>query len=40
MLEALHEHLFEKPDLYQNDMVVFLWDEFRVLELSTALAEH
>jgi hypothetical protein len=31
MLEALREHLFEKPDLYQDEMVVFLWDEFRVL---------
>ena len=31
MLEALREHHFEKPDLYQDEMVVFLWDEFRVL---------
>jgi transposase len=31
MLEALCEHLLEKPDLYQDEMVVFLWDEFRVL---------
>ena len=31
MLEALCERLLEKPDLYQDEMVVFLWDEFRVL---------
>lgn len=28
MLEALCERLLEKPDLYQDEMVVFLWDEF------------
>lgn len=31
MLEALCKRLLEKPDLYQDEMVVFLWDEFRVL---------
>ena len=31
MLEALREHLFEKPDQYLDEMVVFLWDEFGVL---------
>jgi hypothetical protein len=31
MLEALCERLLEKPDLYQDEMVVFLWDEFRAL---------
>jgi transposase len=31
MLEALCEHLVEKPDLYQDEMVVFLWDEFQIL---------
>lgn len=31
MKEALFEHLVEKPELYQNEMVVFLWDEFRVM---------
>lgn len=31
MLSALCDHLFEKPDLYQDEMVLFLWDEFRVL---------
>jgi hypothetical protein len=31
MLEALLEHLLEKPDLYQDEMAVFLYDEFHVL---------
>jgi transposase len=31
MLEALCDHLLEKPDLYLDEMVIFLWDEFRVL---------
>jgi transposase len=28
MLEALCDHLFEKPALYLDEMAVFLWDEF------------
>ena len=31
MLDALCEHLLEKPELYQDEMAVFLWDEFEVL---------
>lgn len=31
MLQALCEHLLEKPELYQDEMVVFLWDEFGAL---------
>jgi hypothetical protein len=31
MLAALCEHLLEKPELYQDEMAVFLWDEFQVL---------
>jgi transposase len=31
MLDALREHLLEKPQLYQDEMVVFLYDEFSVL---------
>src|SRR4051812_12993537 len=31
MLEDLCEHLFEKPGLYLDEMVLFLWDEFEVL---------
>jgi hypothetical protein len=31
MLDALREHLLEKPGLYQEGTAVFLWDEFDVL---------
>ena len=31
MLDALCDHLAEKPDLYVEEMAVFLWDEFGVL---------
>ena len=31
MLEALCDHLLEKPDLYLNEMTEFLYDEFDVL---------
>jgi transposase len=30
MLDALLQHLLEKPDLYLEEMEVFLWDEFEV----------
>jgi hypothetical protein len=31
MLDTLCEHLLEQPELYQDEMAVFLWDEFDVL---------
>ena len=31
MIEALCDHLFEKPGLYLDEMAVFLWDEFQTL---------
>jgi len=31
MLDTLHEYLLEKPDLYLDEMAVFLWDGFEVL---------
>jgi transposase len=31
MLDALREHLLEKPGLFQDEMVIFLYDEFSVL---------
>ncbi|KAJ5142504.1 uncharacterized protein N7515_001291 [Penicillium bovifimosum] len=31
MLEALCDHLLEKPGLYLEEMTIFLWDEFRML---------
>jgi hypothetical protein len=30
MLDALLQHLLEKPDQYLDEMEVFLWDEFEV----------
>ena len=38
MLNALHEHLLEKPGLYQSEMIVFLWDEFEVLVTASSIA--
>lgn len=44
MLEALCDHLVEKPGLYIEEMVVFLWDEFSVLpstsSIQRALSRH
>lgn len=31
MIQVLCDHLLEKPQLYLDEMVVFLWDEFEVL---------
>lgn len=31
MLRALCDRLIEKPHMYQDEMVVFLWDEFNIL---------
>ena len=31
MLDALCEHLIEKPDEDQDGMIEFLWDEYQVL---------
>lgn len=43
MLEALCEHLMEKPALFQDEMALFLWDEFgkhmtMIQSISRALA--
>jgi hypothetical protein len=37
MLDALCEHLLEKPGLYQSEMIVFLWDEFEVLVTASSI---
>src|SRR5438105_4068644 len=31
MLSALCDRLIEKPHMYQDEMAVFLWDEFDIL---------
>ena len=36
MLDALCEHLLRKPDLYRDEMVVYIWDEFQIrVSMST-----
>jgi hypothetical protein len=37
MLDALCEHLLEKPGLYQYEMVIFLWDKFHTLVLTSSI---
>src|SRR2546429_8662725 len=37
MLDALCEHLLEKPNLYQDEMAIFLWDEFEVLVTTLSI---
>src|SRR2546423_1862146 len=38
MLEALREHLLEKPGLHLDEMVVYLWDEFEVLVTTSTIS--
>lgn len=38
MLEALCEHLLEKPDLYLDEMALFLWDEFEILTTPSTIS--
>ena len=38
MLSALLEHLIEKPDLFQDEMAVFLHDEFNVLVTTSTVS--
>lgn len=44
ILEALCDHLLEKPDLYLDEMAEFLYDEFKMLvstyTISWALQSH
>jgi hypothetical protein len=37
MLEALCDHLLEKPGLYLDEMAVFLWDEFQMLAMASSI---
>jgi precorrin-6B methylase 1 len=37
MLEALCNHLVEKPGLYIEEMAVFLWDDFSVLPSTSSI---
>jgi transposase len=38
MLDALREKLLEKPGMYQDELVVFLYDEFDVLVNVSAVS--
>ena len=37
MLSALFDRLLEKPGMYQDEMVVFLWDEFETLVTTSII---
>lgn len=37
MLDALCDHLAEKPGLYVDEMAIFLWDEFNILPSSSSV---
>ena len=38
MLQALRQHLLEKPGLYLDEMVVFLWDEFEIIVTAMSIS--
>jgi transposase len=38
MLDALREKLLEKPGMYQDEMIVFLYDEFDILVNTSAVS--
>ncbi|KAI2681221.1 hypothetical protein DTO013E5_7825 [Penicillium roqueforti] len=37
MIDALCDHLLEKPGLYLDEMAVFLWDEFRMMVTASSI---
>jgi hypothetical protein len=38
MLSALLEQLIEKPELYQDEMAIFLYDEFDTLVTTPTIS--
>ena len=38
MLEALCDHLLEKPTLYLDEMAIFLWDEFALQATKSSIS--
>ena len=38
MLQALQEHLIERPGLYLDEMALFLWDEFEVVLTAMSIS--
>lgn len=39
MLEALFDHLLDKPDLYLHEMELFFWDEFEVYVPKSTISD-
>lgn len=37
MLEALFDYLEKKPDIYLDEMAVFLWDEFGIRVTTSSI---
>lgn len=37
MIDALCDHLSEKPGLYLDEMAIFLWDEFRLMITTSSI---
>lgn len=40
MLNALLEHLLEKSNQYQDEMIVFLHGEFDILLMTSTICQH
>lgn len=38
MLEALCDHLLEKPNIYLDEMAIFLWDEFAIQATKSSIS--
>jgi hypothetical protein len=38
ILDALYEHLLEKPNQYLDEIAVFLWDEFEILTTTSSIS--
>lgn len=38
MIQALCDHLLEKPYLYLDEMVIFMWDEFQAQVTSCCIS--
>ena len=38
MLNVLRENLLRKPDQYLDEMMLFLWDEYQVMESASIVS--
>ena len=39
IIEALLHHLYEKPELYLEEMTWFIWDEFKVITSISSISK-